>query len=124
MDEEPQTYISNQGRIMMIASLFGWFTHLFGAWTWWFAFGFVGQMVFAGRFAVQAYASEKKKQSVIPISFWYMSLTGSVILLIYGFHLMDPVYILAYLFNSVVYIRNLMFIHRAKTVEQKHLTIK
>jgi len=108
----------------MFASLFTWFTHVFGEWDWWYVFGFIGQIVFAGRFAVQMFVSEMKKASVIPISFWYMSLTGSVMLLVYGLHRHDPVFILAYMFNSVIYIRNLMFVHRAKTIEQKHLTIK
>jgi lipid-A-disaccharide synthase-like uncharacterized protein len=53
--------------------------------------------MFTMRFIVQWIASEKKKESVIPVSFWYLSLAGGVIVLFYAIHRMDPVFILAYL---------------------------
>ena len=80
----------------------------------WVIIGFLGQVIFAGRFIVQWIASEKRKESVIPVSFWYMSIVGSLITLIYTFHKEDPVFILAYLFNSLIYVRNLTFIHKTK----------
>jgi lipid-A-disaccharide synthase-like uncharacterized protein len=109
---------------MMFQPISEWFVHTFGEWDWWYVFGLIGQVVFAGRFAVQWAVSEKKKQSVIPIHFWYMSLTGSVMLLAYGLHRHDPVFILAYMFNSLIYVRNLMFVHKKKPVEQNTLSIK
>jgi lipid-A-disaccharide synthase-like uncharacterized protein len=51
---------------------------------------------------------------VIPVSFWLLSLAGGVILLTYAVYLRDPVFILAYLPNSFIYIRNLMLVKREK----------
>lgn len=83
----------------------------------WLVFGFLGQTMFTMRFIVQWIASEKRKESVIPVAFWYFSLAGGLILLAYAIRQMDPVFILAYLLNPIIYFRNLYFIYkkRAKT---------
>jgi lipid-A-disaccharide synthase-like uncharacterized protein len=78
--------------------------------SWWVVLGLIGQMFFASRFVMQWIASERKGRSVIPVAFWYLSLAGSAILLVYSIHIVDPVFILANLFNSFIYIRNLMLI--------------
>ena len=39
--------------------------------------GLAGQLMFSARFLVQWIASEKRKKSVVPISFWFLSLFGS-----------------------------------------------
>jgi lipid-A-disaccharide synthase-like uncharacterized protein len=78
----------------------------------WLAFGLLGNLAFFSRFLVQWIASERARQSYIPISFWYLSLAGSVILLIYAIHRRDPIFTLAYLPNSVVYVRNLVLLRR------------
>ena len=80
----------------------------------WLILGFIGQMMFTMRFIVQWIASEKKKESVIPVSFWYFSLGGGLIVLFYAIHRMDPVFILAYLPGNFIYFRNLYFIYRKK----------
>jgi len=82
----------------------------------WLVFGFVGQAMFTMRFIVQWIASEKKKESVIPLSFWYLSLAGGLIVLFYAIHRMDPVFILAYLPGNFIYLRNLWFIYKKKKV--------
>jgi lipid-A-disaccharide synthase-like uncharacterized protein len=82
--------------------------------SWWVALGLIGQLVFASRFIIQWVASERKKRSVIPVAFWYLSLGGSAILLVYSIHIADPVFILAYSLNSLIYIRNLMLIGKEK----------
>jgi lipid-A-disaccharide synthase-like uncharacterized protein len=82
--------------------------------SWWVALGLIGQLIFGLRFIVQWIASERMGKSVIPIPFWYLSLGGSVILLAYSIHVKDPVFILANLFNSFIYIRNLMLIRRGE----------
>ncbi len=79
----------------------------------WLAFGFLGNIAFFSRFLVQWISSERAGRSYIPVAFWYLSLVGSVILLAYALHRHDPVFVLAYLPNSVVYVRNLMLIHRS-----------
>lgn len=80
----------------------------------WVILGLIGQAMFTMRFLIQWIASEKKKESVIPISFWYFSLGGGLILLAYAIHRMDPVFILAYLPGNFIYFRNLYFIYRKK----------
>jgi lipid-A-disaccharide synthase-like uncharacterized protein len=80
----------------------------------WLIFGFIGQAMFTMRFIVQWIASEKKKESVIPVSFWYFSLAGGLIVLFYAIHRMDPVFILAYLPGNFIYFRNLCFIYKKR----------
>ncbi len=81
--------------------------------TWyWLAFGLLGQAAFFSRFLVQWIASERAGESVMPVAFWYLSLVGSLILLVYAIHRKEPVFLLAYLPNAFVYSRNLMLIKR------------
>ena len=77
----------------------------------WIGIGFAGQFLFFSRFLVQWIASEKEKKSVVPVSFWYFSLIGGTILLVYAIHRRDPVFILGQSLGLFVYIRNLWFIH-------------
>jgi len=74
----------------------------------WLVLGFTAQGLFTARFLVQWIASEKKKSSSMPKAFWYFSLAGSALLLVYAIHVRDPVFILGQSFGFVVYIRNLM----------------
>jgi len=74
--------------------------------------GFIGNATFSMRFLVQWLASERQGESVIPVSFWYWSIAGSVIMCFYFIFRRDPVGILAYLPNSLIYIRNLMLIRK------------
>jgi lipid-A-disaccharide synthase-like uncharacterized protein len=78
----------------------------------WLGIGFFGQALFFGRWVVQWIASEKKAESQVPVSFWYMSLIGGLITLAYAIYRQDPVFIAGQGVGSVVYIRNLMLIHR------------
>lgn len=87
----------------------GWFD-----WNYLVIIGFLGNAVFSMRFLVQWRASEKAKDSVIPLSFWYWSIGGSVIMAVYFFLQRDPVGVLAYLPNSFIYLRNLALIRKKK----------
>lgn len=81
-------------------------------WGWWKVIGWLGNAVFFSRFVVQWYATEKRKQVVVPTSFWWLSLIGSLLLLAYAlFYKHDSVIIFAYAFNWIPYIRNLV-IHK------------
>lgn len=80
----------------------------------WICVGLLGQVAFASRFLVQWIISEARRESVIPIAFWYLSLMGGMILLSYALHIRDPVFTLGQSFGLVVYIRNLMLIHRKR----------
>jgi lipid-A-disaccharide synthase-like uncharacterized protein len=79
----------------------------------WLAIGFLGQGLFFGRWVVQWIASEKKAESQVPLSFWYMSLIGGLITLAYAIYREDPVFIAGQSIGSIVYVRNLMLISRA-----------
>jgi lipid-A-disaccharide synthase-like uncharacterized protein len=78
----------------------------------WFALGFIGQTLFTGRFVVQLYASERARASVNPVQFWYLSLSGSLLLLAYSLHTGDAVIILGQSFGLIVYLRNLALIRK------------
>ncbi len=80
----------------------------------WVALGFLGQGLFTARFVVQWLASEKRGKSVVPLSFWHLSIVGSLLVLSYAVWRLDPVFMLAYGFNSFVYVRNLMLIFRRR----------
>ena len=80
----------------------------------WLVVGFVGQIAFTGRFVLQWLYSEYKKRSVIPVSFWYLSIVGSTLLLAYAIYREDPVFIAGQAFGSIVYLRNLQLIARSK----------
>jgi lipid-A-disaccharide synthase-like uncharacterized protein len=80
----------------------------------WVGIGFVGQSLFFSRWLLQWFVSERKAESQIPVSFWYMSLIGSVIVLAYAIHKIDPVFITGQGLGTVVYVRNLILLHRAK----------
>jgi lipid-A-disaccharide synthase-like uncharacterized protein len=83
-------------------------------WNFWKIVGWMGNCIFFSRFLVQWWATEKKRQVVIPNAFWYLSLAGSLILLAYSVHKRDSVFIFAYLFTWIPYIRNLMISHRTR----------
>lgn len=83
----------------------------------WVAFGLAGQMLFGSRFIVQWIASERKKVSYIPRVFWWLSLTGGLITLIYAIHIRDTVFTIAQGGGLIVYLRNLMLIYRGKRAQ-------
>jgi lipid-A-disaccharide synthase-like uncharacterized protein len=81
-------------------------------WTWWKVIGWAGNLVFFSRFLVQWYATEKLKRVVVPAAFWWLSLTGALLLLTYSAHKHDSVFIFAYAFTWIPYIRNLVIHQR------------
>jgi len=84
---------------------------------WWVALGFVAQLLFTGRFLVQWIASEKENRMVIPIAFWFFSIGGGLLLLVYAIHRRDPVFIAGQAFGVFVYARNLYFEMRDRKVK-------
>lgn len=77
-------------------------------------YGLAAQALFMSRMLVQWAASERAGRSVVPVSFWWLSLSGAVMLLVYGVLRQDVVIIVAQLFGFVVYLRNLMLIARER----------
>lgn len=76
----------------------------------WVLLGFVAQFLFSMRFVVQWVASERAKRSVVPIAFWFFSLGGGCLLLIYAIQRQDPVFIAGQSLGLFIYIRNLWLI--------------
>jgi lipid-A-disaccharide synthase-like uncharacterized protein len=81
----------------------------------WVALGFIGQVLFTGRMIVQWIASEKSRRSVVPPVFWWMSVSGASMLLIYFIWRQDAVGVLGQATGWVIYVRNLLLIYRPAT---------
>lgn len=81
-------------------------------WGVWKVVGWLGNAVFFSRFFVQWYATEKLKRVVVPTTFWWLSLAGSLLLLAYSLHKHDSVFIFAYVFTWIPYVRNLIIQRR------------
>jgi lipid-A-disaccharide synthase-like uncharacterized protein len=98
-----------------------------GDFQWWEIVGWLGNLVFFSRFFVQWYATEKKKRVVVPTAFWWLSLAGSLLLLLYAIfshakpHKRSWVFIASYAFTWIPYVRNLI-IHRRHA--EAHLDCK
>ena len=78
---------------------------------WWLLFGVCAQSIFFMRFLVQWLSSERARDSVMPRAFWWLSLIGGVMLLVYGFAQREPIIILGQAVGIVIYLRNLWFIY-------------
>jgi len=78
----------------------------------WVAFGTLGQLVFFSRWVIQWFSSEKNKSSVIPVAFWWCSLLGGIITLIYAKHIESFPFMLAQGIGIIVYSRNLILIYK------------
>jgi len=96
----------------MSAHLLAWFTvaHV------WLLVGLLGQALFTSRFILQWFKSEMEGRSVIPVSFWYCSVGGGVVLLAYAIYKLDPVFIIGQAGGLVVYARNLYLIFRERSL--------
>jgi lipid-A-disaccharide synthase-like uncharacterized protein len=77
-------------------------------------FGFAAQFVFFMRFVVQWYESERRGHSHIPLAFWYLSMLGGVMILIYAVLKKDLVFSCASVLSLLIYARNLMLIYRPR----------
>ena len=80
----------------------------------WLAFGIVAQLLFGARFVVQWIASERAGRSVMPLMFWFFSMGGGVLTLIYGIARRDGVIIIGQALSVFIYLRNLYFIRHGK----------
>lgn len=86
----------------------------------WLIIGMAGQILFGLRFLIQWICSEVKKESHIPIVFWYFSISGGLILLAYAIHRQDPVFIVGQSTGLIVYLRNLRLIYKKEKKDQKN----
>lgn len=83
----------------------------------WISIGLFGQFMFSCRFIVQWLTSEINRKSIIPTTFWYFSIAGSIVLLTYAIHRHDPVFILGQSTGFIIYMRNLILIYRERKQE-------
>ncbi|HKD31188.1 MAG TPA: lipid-A-disaccharide synthase N-terminal domain-containing protein [Xanthobacteraceae bacterium] len=81
---------------------------------WWVLLGYAGQSLFAMRFIVQWLASERVGRSVMPVAFWFFSMGGGTLILVYALYKRDPVFIIGQGFGLFVYLRNLHFVFRER----------
>src|ERR1044071_1450370 len=82
-------------------------------WHFWKVIGWLGNAVVFSRFFVEWYATRRKKSVVGATSVWWLSLIGSLLLLSYALgHQRDSVFIFAYAFTWIPYIRNLVIHYR------------
>jgi lipid-A-disaccharide synthase-like uncharacterized protein len=86
---------------------------------WWLLAGFGGQSLFMMRFVLQWLHSERRRRSVIPVSFWYFSIAGALVLLVYSVHRQDPVFIAGQLLGMAIYLRNLVLIRAERAAEPR-----
>ena len=82
----------------------------------WLGIGFFAQLLFSARFLVQWLASERAGKSIVPLLFWYLSIAGSLLLLVYAVYRKDPVFILGQSMGIFIYTRNLYLIRREKRI--------
>ena len=103
----------------MIDQLASWFQMVFiDQFSIWIAIGFIAQAMFMMRFVVQWIASERAGRSIVPIAFWFFSIAGGILLLIYSIIRQDPVYIAGQSLGLVIYFRNLWLIFKEKRRDQ------
>jgi lipid-A-disaccharide synthase-like uncharacterized protein len=84
----------------------------------WVLFGFTAQAVFFGRFIVQLWASEKARRVVVPVLFWYLSILGAAMILVYSIYRQDIVFITGQVAALIIYIRNLKLHWQHEALEQ------
>ena len=78
----------------------------------WHIMGFFGLTLFSSRFWIQWWCAEQKKTSYLSRSFWWISLVGESLCLIYFLKIQDPVNSIGPAFGLIPYIRNLMLIYK------------
>jgi lipid-A-disaccharide synthase-like uncharacterized protein len=83
----------------------------------WEAIGVGAQLLFASRWLVQWIFSERAERSIVPIQFWYISISGGVILLAYGVYHISIAIIIGQLGGLAVYTRNLVLIYKRRRIE-------
>ncbi|MEA5006277.1 MAG: lipid-A-disaccharide synthase N-terminal domain-containing protein [Rikenellaceae bacterium] len=79
---------------------------------WLIIFGSTGQVLFTFRFIYQIIYSAKRKESILPLGFWVISLTGSTLIIAYAIIRMDPILILGQSAGFIAYIRNIAIYHK------------
>lgn len=86
---------------------------------WWHGLGTISYLLFSSRFWVQWWLAEKSHSSELPTSFWWLSLSGAILSIVYFSHIQDSVNLIGPLIGMVPYIRNLMLLKNTKIAAAK-----
>ena len=76
--------------------------------------GIAAQIVFISRFFYQWIYSENRKESILPLGFWVISIVGSAMNFIYGIFRLDPVLLAAHSLGMFIYLRNILIHYNKK----------
>lgn len=85
----------------------------------WHILGTLAYVLFSSRFWIQWWLAEKEHASRLPLSFWWLSLSGALLSIVYFLRIGDSVNLVGPLVGIIPYVRNLMLIQQKKTVAQK-----
>lgn len=85
----------------------------------WVMFGLAAQLVFGARFIVQWIASERAGRSIIPMSFWILSMAGGVMTLAYGIVRREPIIIFGQIVSTVIYLRNIALVLKERRAARR-----
>lgn len=98
-----------------MTALLDWFHAVFvEQFNFWIILGFVAQAMFMMRFVIQWIASERVGKSIVPVAFWFFSVAGGFLLLIYSLQRQDPVFIAGQGLGLLIYLRNIWLIFKEK----------
>jgi lipid-A-disaccharide synthase-like uncharacterized protein len=86
--------------------------------TGWFIFGLVASAIFSSRFFVQWVQSERRRQNHMGLAFWYISLVGGMMLLMYSLKIRDLPFIIGFAFTVIPYSRNIRLIYKQRARER------
>lgn len=87
----------------------------------WHLIGFFGLVLFSSRFWLQWWFAEKHKKSYLGSSFWWCSLAGESLCLIYFLRIGDPVNFIGPAFGLIPYLRNLMLLSRQRRLSSEKM---
>jgi lipid-A-disaccharide synthase len=80
----------------------------------WHILGSIGGILFASRLWIQWWQIEQSKKSELGPIFWWLSISGSILSLIYFIRIQDVVSIIHFSFGLIPYVRNLMLLRTKK----------
>lgn len=85
----------------------------------WHALGTVGTILFSSRFWIQWWFAERSHASNLPLSFWWLSLSGALLSIAYFIRIGDSVNLIGPLLGLIPYIRNLMLMRKKEEIPQQ-----
>jgi lipid-A-disaccharide synthase-like uncharacterized protein len=117
-DEQARLFLSTPSYRQLTVGGQNWVFKLLNITSWysliWIGIGLGGQLVFSGRMVLQWLISERRRESVVTESFWWISLVGAVTMFAYFVWRRDPVPMLGQASGIVIYARNLRLIYKHK----------